>query len=449
MEAIEAAREFQSDVEDRFLATSMTGTTASRTDCDVNTSMLDSSGLEDLPLKRGSRSKKAMQLKTEQMRLQAQGLQQRIRTQAGKLRNKLKNLPRPSFQRKQEKKPEAEEKSRFRLPDKSKFTLPERPRFKMPQKPKINLPSFSKPLRERQAQEEPKKNIFDIDFKTYPRMFNKKSKERGDYATSSPKQPRSSTPPPRPVQPARKKVPVGQRWVNRFDDIRFVDERASEPSHRSDRSESLSDFHDKDFGIGDDDLGNNQLPPPRALSTKSSISHVSDREFQSSISSEDPHRKGVIEEIDSDQFFLRQKGISQENIDMGNYLSQEIREAFRAPVVNALQQLDLDYEESNDKPVEDLKEPQAPVRTRSLKRMKKVNSLEQGAADEERKIAPPEEENDSEYYKTPPPPEEYLHYKIPRRTAKRRFPDPSNKEWVQVDIETSLEPTTSGNEVSL
>lgn len=475
----------------------MTTTTASRTDCDVNTSMLDSSGLEDLPLKRDSRSKKALQTKTEQMRAQAQGLQQRIRSQAGKLRNKLRSIPRPSFQRKQERtKSEEDEKPRFRLPERPKFNLPERPKFnlperpkfKMPQKPKISLPNFTKPLRERQAAQskspgEPKKNMFDLDFRTYPRMFNKKSRDRGEYATSSPKMPRSATPPPAPIQPARKKGPIGQRWVNRFDDIKFADDRGSEMSHQSDRSEhseSLSGFHDKDFAIADD-LENTQLPPPRTLSTKSSISHLSDRELVSSRSSEDRHRKGVLEEIDSDQFFLRQKGISEDDIDMGKYLSDEIREAFRSPVVNALRQLDIDYDEHN---IEKLKEksrseePLPPNRTRSLKRTPKINSTEERTLEKEvdlpasqageepstiryenvqensskpRQVSV-EEDNVSEYYKSPPPPQEYQHYKVPRPTpqptpAKRKSSrseqTPNKKKhsegWVEVEVETSFE----------
>jgi len=478
VEAIAKAKQFQDDLEDRFLATPLTTTTASRTDCDVNTSMLDSSGLEDLPLQRGSRSKKALHSKTEQMRAQAQGLQQRIRSQAGKLKNKLRSIPRPTFPKRPEKqKPEGEgEKSRFKLPERPKFNLPERAKFKMPQK--INLSSLTKPLRERQAQTksstEPKRNVFDINFSTYPRMFSKKSKDRGEYATSSPKMARAATPPPAPIHPvARKKVPVGERWANRFDDIKYVDDRASEISQRSDRtdpSESFSDFHDKDFAITDD--LENGLPPPRALSTKSSLSRHSDREIESSRGSLDHHRKGVLEEIDSDQFFLRQRGISDDDIDMGKYLSEEIREAFKGPVVNALKQLDMDYDEGVGK--ENDIDPLPPSRNRSLKRAPKVNSFEEKAPHVEavlvksahtEELSRPRYENIqkealktryenveddiSEYYKSPPPPQEYQHYQVPRATPKPAKRKGSNTEqsvnkkrgndWIEVEIETELE----------
>lgn len=60
----------------------------------------------------------------------------------------------------------------------------------------------------------------------------------------------------------------------------------------------------------------------------------SDREIQSSGSSSERRRHGVIEEIDSDEFFLREKGISEEDMDMGRYLANEIRDALRAAVEN-------------------------------------------------------------------------------------------------------------------
>jgi len=57
----------------------------------------------------------------------------------------------------------------------------------------------------------------------------------------------------------------------------------------------------------------------------------SDRENRSSGTSSERHRRGVLEEIDSDEFFLRQKGISQEDVEMGRFISSEIRDALRAP----------------------------------------------------------------------------------------------------------------------
>lgn len=58
---------------------------------------------------------------------------------------------------------------------------------------------------------------------------------------------------------------------------------------------------------------------------------------QYSGSTDNIHRRGVLEEINSDEFFLRQKGISQDNIEVGAYLSSEIREAFKNPGIYAKQ----------------------------------------------------------------------------------------------------------------
>lgn len=60
------------------------------------------------------------------------------------------------------------------------------------------------------------------------------------------------------------------------------------------------------------------------LSEEEEESMRSDREIQqSSGSSCERRRRGVIEEIDSDEFFLREKGISQEH--MRFHLNSEIR----------------------------------------------------------------------------------------------------------------------------
>ncbi|XP_065162042.1 titin isoform X2 [Atheta coriaria] len=88
------------------------------------------------------------------------------------------------------------------------------------------------------------------------------------------------------------------------------------------------------------DLDDEEKPPTSILKKKIENIHAG--------SSDDVRRRGVLEEINSDEFFLRQKGISQDNIEVGAYLSSEIREAFRTPN-NALSQL--------EKP-----EPEAPKR---------------------------------------------------------------------------------------
>uniref|UniRef100_A0A182MHC5 Uncharacterized protein n=1 Tax=Anopheles culicifacies TaxID=139723 RepID=A0A182MHC5_9DIPT len=67
------------------------------------------------------------------------------------------------------------------------------------------------------------------------------------------------------------------------------------------------------------------------------------QECQSSGSSSVRRRKGVLEEIDDDEFFLRQKGISKDNIQMGEYISSAIKEGLSQPK-NALADMDrYDY----------------------------------------------------------------------------------------------------------
>lgn len=84
--------------------------------------------------------------------------------------------------------------------------------------------------------------------------------------------------------------------------------------------------------------------------------HLSTQETQSSGSSGNRRGKGVIEEIDDDEFFLRKKGISQDDIQIGRYISAAIREGLDTPV-NALAQLgqyddsyyDEDFDISNER----------------------------------------------------------------------------------------------------
>lgn len=83
--------------------------------------------------------------------------------------------------------------------------------------------------------------------------------------------------------------------------------------------------------------------------------HFSTQETQSSGSSSNRRRKGVIEEIDDDEFYLRKKGISQDDIQIGKYISAAIREGLDTPI-NSLAQLahyepyyDEDFDISNER----------------------------------------------------------------------------------------------------
>lgn len=63
-----------------------------------------------------------------------------------------------------------------------------------------------------------------------------------------------------------------------------------------------------------------------------SVTPATNVETQSSGSSGQRRRKGVIEEIDDDEFFLRKKGISQEHVGIGEYISEAIKEGLSEPI---------------------------------------------------------------------------------------------------------------------
>lgn len=443
-EAEMSAHELQSQLEDRYFSATPT-TTESRTDCDVNTSQLDSSGLEDIPLKREARKKQ--QDATPDKQSEVPTFQQRLRSQAGKIQTKLRSISKPSIKFPERPKFNFPERPKFHLPERPKFNLPERPKFSMPERPKFNfpqMPSFSmskerkarshhtsstkRPLRERSqvssasTTSSAKKNIFDFDFKAYPRIFDRKSR-RADYATSSPKPSRGQTPPPPPQMPARKKG----RWLQRFTDLKYIDEpnlptggeahsetgddlegeefrEDVDVAEGAEGSESTTAFRDKDYGyaVTIDDA---EHPTDTAEQIRASSSSVpeSDREARSSGSSSLRRRAGVLEEIDSDEFFLREKGLSQEDVEVGRYLTSEIREAFRAPV-NALSQMD-DFEYYDDEEdIENLGQqyrstpergPTRPARTRSFGTRKRANKSKEPS--------PAGEEASSQFFNTFPP----------------------------------------------
>ncbi|XP_052873684.1 uncharacterized protein LOC128279002 [Anopheles cruzii] len=76
------------------------------------------------------------------------------------------------------------------------------------------------------------------------------------------------------------------------------------------------------------------------LDERRSSTPYTNQECQSSGSSGVRRRKGVLEEIDDDEFFLRQKGISKDNIQMGEYISSAIKEGLSQQPKNALADLD-------------------------------------------------------------------------------------------------------------
>lgn len=67
-------------------------------------------------------------------------------------------------------------------------------------------------------------------------------------------------------------------------------------------------------------------PPKKPGRRPRTDSNFSTEETQSSGSSGDRRRTGVIEDIDDDEFFLRQRGVSQDNAEISQYISSAIRE---------------------------------------------------------------------------------------------------------------------------
>lgn len=74
-------------------------------------------------------------------------------------------------------------------------------------------------------------------------------------------------------------------------------------------------------------------------------SNVSNVETQSSGSSSHRRRVGVIEEIDDDEFFLRRK-VSQDNVQISEYISSAIRDGLEDRPSNALDGYDRYYDEN-------------------------------------------------------------------------------------------------------
>ncbi|XP_043492939.1 uncharacterized protein LOC122518221 isoform X1 [Polistes fuscatus] len=239
----------------------------SRTDGEVNTSQMDSPALDELPLRRDSRT-----------------IPQRLKSQAGKLSSRLRGIQRPKFSF--TKRPKSEktrsittttssgksdksrtdkkvpsrmdrirssfsERPRFSLPERPKFHFPDSSKFRLPEKAKFSMkrPNISLPkalkrktrkssLKEQQQQQRStdstiggsRRNIFD--FSTYPRIFEKKSKTRRDRegdgdeedyaATSSPKNSRGQSQESATFPRVRKSYPsTTASWALRFGEPTF------------------------------------------------------------------------------------------------------------------------------------------------------------------------------------------------------------------------------------
>lgn len=113
-------------------------------------------------------------------------------------------------------------KFNIQRPNFQNFHLPERPKFNI-KRPNISLPAAlqrkKKPEQEEQRQASTestagsRRNIFD--FSTYPRIFDRKSRKKGEYSTSSPKESRAQST-ESSTFPRTKKKGMVSRWHQRF-----------------------------------------------------------------------------------------------------------------------------------------------------------------------------------------------------------------------------------------
>lgn len=382
-DAIIDAKTLQKNIEDRFFVN--TPSTASRTECDVSTSQVDSSALEQLPLKRDSRSKNAegTDNKFHQRFREGTG---KLKTQAGKLKTKLQNIKtskftmpnrpkinfpdRPKFKMPERPKISLPDRPKFTLPGRRKFSLPDRPKFKkiniseklslgdrkkftlpeiprlnvpempkfrMPERPKINFPRLGRKKESKvdtdttSSTTEPE-HVATVEFetRTYPRWFSKKKKTEIPKTSSSPTLNREDTPPP----------------TFTFTRVKNNSERTQQCSYIPDSPEQPREYGN----LSNEDInyvGCSNTEGERRYGTTYDFDKLStecmdedpeptnfDNNHASSIpdlSHSKQDHTPVITEINNDEFFVRPRGISREDIQVREYLSDETRQAFKTP----------------------------------------------------------------------------------------------------------------------
>ncbi|XP_028128432.1 titin isoform X3 [Diabrotica virgifera virgifera] len=216
-----------------------------------------------------------------------------------------------------------------------------------------------------------------FDFGTYPKIFKKKTKASDGAATDFATVPRGKKPDSRTTEDSRSsrvsgtdsiRIPLHSEDSMDREDYNLQNRELPsdssdirQPSHRYDEdidSENEYDRENRELMEERDFLSRwqrgrfnpDEFVEPKPVTRITDLDSPEDKGYDfppsngkeqrySSGSSLGVHRQGVLEEINPDEFFLRQKGISQDNIEVGMYLSTEIREAFRNPT-NALVQME-------------------------------------------------------------------------------------------------------------
>jgi hypothetical protein len=140
--------------------------------------------------------------------------------------------------------------------------------------------------------------------------------------------------------------PKPPSYYENSEDVRTRNEAEAKDESRRTRSQLLGradrDWespldlaHSRDVSEEPGNLSSRDSPPGSSMAS-STFAHV--------------RKQGVLEEIDSDEFFLREKGISEgeDEEEINRFLVEELRQAFRPQVSNALAGFDLP--ESPDRP---------------------------------------------------------------------------------------------------
>ncbi|KAL0902767.1 hypothetical protein ABMA27_000572 [Loxostege sticticalis] len=376
-----SAEALQKDIEDRYFVN--TPSTVSRTECEVSTSQVDSSALENLPLKRDARSKNAESTESKIQQRLKEGTG-KLKSQADKLKNKLQSMKtkqfsmpekakisfpdRPKFKLPERPKISLPDRPKFTFPDRRKFSLPDRPKFKkiniseklsmkdrkkftlpdrpkfnvpdlpkwkMPARPNINFPSLGR-KKEYKVETETSElsgdspNVATVDFeaKTFPRLFNRKKKAEVQKTSSSPTLNRDDTPPPTFTFTRLKKskeepayIPDSPEQPREYGNIENVEDNLDDKLDTRQQYETTYDFDKMDTEYLDEEAEPSDFNENRNISS-SSIPNISPSNQEYS---------HIINEINNDEFFVRPRGISRENIQVREYLSDEIRQAFKIP----------------------------------------------------------------------------------------------------------------------
>ena len=152
------------------------------------------------------------------------------------------------------------------------------------------------------------------------------------------------------------------------------------------------------------------------------------QETQSSGSSGIRRRRGVLEEVDDDEYFSRDRGILNENIRLGDYISSAIKEGLSSPEDNALAHMgEFDYYHDDE---EEQEVPEAPMRSLKSRKNKKPRAETEEFANEmsERERQFDEEAENNDYYKTFPP-------HRPTRKQKKSYQDDDEEYEEDIDLD--------------